>query len=147
MRARAGYENLSLNNSGTINANATNNTLTIGGDGGAITDSGLMEATNGGTLSLASAAAINNAGGTISAIDPAKIASTVNVSTTIEGGTWTTTGVGVMQTVGTATLDASSHGAITLSDGSTYTAGGSSNTKVTETSNSTSAHPRAARWR
>ena len=126
------YENLSVNNSGTINANSNGNTLTLGGNGSAVTNTGTLEATNGGTLALATSAAIDNNSGTILS---SGTGSTVNVSTTIQGGTLTTAGGGVMQTSGTAGLDASSHGAITLSDGSTYTAAGGSITNISGTLN------------
>jgi hypothetical protein len=114
------YGDLSLNNPGTINANSSANTLSIQGNGNSIVNTGLFEATNGGILSLATTSPINNAGGNITA---AGAGSTVNVSTSIQGGTLNTSGGGVMQTVGGATLDAVTNGAITISDGSTYTAG------------------------
>src|ERR1039458_350476 len=44
------YQDLSLNNSGTINANSNGNTLEIGGTGSSMINTGLFEATNGGTL-------------------------------------------------------------------------------------------------
>jgi hypothetical protein len=121
------YPNLSLTNSGTVNANSSGNTLTIGGSG-STTNTGLFEATNGGALDLATQNAINNTGGTITATGSG---STVNVSTAIQGGTLTTLNGGVMQTVSAATLDGSTQGAITLSDGSTYTAGTAGLTKIT----------------
>src|ERR1035438_3216593 len=61
------YQDLSLNNSGTINANSNGNTLEITGNGAAMVNSGLFEATNGGTLILTPLAAINNTGGNITA--------------------------------------------------------------------------------
>ncbi len=113
------YQNLNLNNTGTINANINGQTLWITGNGGSIVNGGLFEATNGGTLNLWTQAAINNNGGNITANN-----GTVNINTTIQGGTLNTLNGGVMQTAagGTAFLDASSQGPITLSDGSTYTA-------------------------
>jgi fibronectin-binding autotransporter adhesin len=125
---------LSLVNNGTIDANISSagNSLTIGGNGGSITNTGTFEATNGGILNLATQAAINNSAGTILA---SGAGSTVNVSTTIQGGTLTTSSNGVLQTSGSATLDAISEGAITLSDGSTYTAGASTTTAITGTLN------------
>src|SRR5208283_5015849 len=113
------YEDLSLDNTGTINANSSGNTLSIQGTGTSITNAGTFEATGGGTLNLATAAAINNQNGAIVAGN----GSTVNISTTVQGGTLTTQGTGVMQTVGTVTLDASTLGAITFTNGSTYLAG------------------------
>ena len=123
------YQNLSLNNSGIINANSNGSTLSIQGTGGSIVNSGTFEATHGGILTLATQAAINNNGGTISA---AGANSVVNVSTTIEGGTLSTSTGGVMQTSGGATLDGASQGAITVSDGSTYTAGAAGSGTVTK---------------
>lgn len=111
------YQNLSLNNSGTIDGNAAVSALVIGGDGSSIINSGTFEATGGGTLTLQPTAAINNAGGFITAN-----AGTVNVGATIQGGTLTTSNGGVMQTTAAgATLDASSQGAITLANESIYT--------------------------
>ena len=54
------------------------------------------------------------------------------MSTTIEGGTLSTSTGGVVQTTGAATLDASSQGAITVSDGSTYTAGAAGSGTITK---------------
>ena len=119
------YPNLSLANSGTINANSSNNTLTIGGDGTSITNTGTFEATNSGILTLATTAVIDNNQGAITAN-----AGTVNVSTTIQGGTLSTSNGGTIQTAGTAVLDASTEGAITLTNGSTYTAGSGTVTKL-----------------
>jgi fibronectin-binding autotransporter adhesin len=123
-------QNLSFTNNGTVNANASG-TLTVGGNGGTIINSGTMEATAGGTLSLATTAAIQNFG----TISSTGTGSTVNVGTTIVGGSLTTSGTSVMQTSGSATLDAADLGAITLTDGSTYTAGASTTTSLTGTLN------------
>ncbi len=125
----ATYQNLSLNNTGTINANSSGNTLSIQGTGGSIVNGGLLEATNGGTLNLATTAAINNTGKTIAATGASSV---VNVSTTIQGGALSTSGGGVMQTVGGATLDGLNHGAIAVADHSTYTAGAAGSNTVTK---------------
>jgi len=119
------YPDVSLANSGTVNANQAAGTLTIGGNGTSMTNTGTFEATGGGILSLATTAVIDNNAGLITANG-----GTVDVSTTIQGGTLNTSNSGVMQTVGTATLDASTQGAITLTDGSTYTAGSGTVTKL-----------------
>src|ERR1039458_8844018 len=95
----ATFRHLSLNNSGTIDANSSGNVLSIQGDGGSNVNSGTMEATSGGILDLATNAAINNNVGLITA----GTGSTVNVSTTIQGGSLSTTGTGVLQTSGAAT--------------------------------------------
>ena len=108
--------NLNLGNAGTINANSTTNALQIGGDG-SVTNTGTFKASGGGTLDLVTSNPINNATGNITADN-----GVVNVSTTIQGGTLNTLNGGVMQTTaGGAKLDGSAQGAITLSDGSTYT--------------------------
>jgi len=126
------YETLSLNNSGTINANSSTNTLTIGGNGPTITNSGLLEATSGGILAIATASPVNNSGGHITA---SGAGSTVEIGTGIEGGTLTTASGGVMETVGTTTLDGTTQGAITLANGTTYTAPATTLTKITGTLN------------
>ena len=122
------YGNMPLTNNGTINANSSGNTLSILSFVGPIVNAGLFEATNGGTLALGTTSAINNNGGTIAATGAGSV---VNVSTTIQGGTLSTSGGGLMQTIVGATLDASTHGAITLSDGSTYTAGAAGSGTIT----------------
>ena len=119
-----GYNGLSLNNQATVNANASGQTLSLSSSSG-ITNgissaAGTLEATGGGTLTISDA--VQNQYGSIIATGTG---STVNVNTTIEGGTLTTASGGVMQTDSSATLDGSTLGAITLSNGSTYTAGGS----------------------
>ncbi len=109
---------------GVINANAAGNTLTLNGSGG-ITNHGLLEATNGGTLQISSNVA--NQGATISAAT-----GTVGISSTIQGGTLTG---GNLQTVNSATLDGATAGALTLGPGSIYTGNGSTNTTVLGTIN------------
>ena len=81
------YQNLGLTNSGTINANTATNALTIGGTGSAVVNTGLFEATAGGTLLLASNAPVTNTGGTILTNGHG---STVTVNTAILGGTLST---------------------------------------------------------
>ncbi|MGD1032490.1 MAG: hypothetical protein ABSA05_15275, partial [Opitutaceae bacterium] len=123
-------QNLTINNSGTFNANSSGNTLELAGSGGTLTNTGFLEATSGGILLLApSGGAINNAGGTLSASGSG---STVQLNATLQGGTLSTSSGGVIQTQGTATLDGSTGaGAITITDGSAYTAGGTSSTTTT----------------
>ena len=55
------YENLNLNNMGTVDANSTANALEIGGNG-AITNAGTFEATAGGTLILGNQTVSHGAG-------------------------------------------------------------------------------------
>src|SRR5271169_2426192 len=107
-----GNGGLALNNSGTINANSSGQTLLLDGSGGT-TNSGLMEASSGGVLQL-DGITVNNAGGNITA----NSGSTVQLfgSTVIQGGTLTNSG----GTLGTpannvATLDGSTGaGAVTI---------------------------------
>ena len=128
----ADYPYLSLNNSGTINANSNANTLIMGGSGTAYTNSGTLEATGGGILDIAVPDPINDSGGKITSSGSG---STVEISSAIQGGTLKTTGGGIMETIGSATLDGSTEGAITLADGSTYTGGGSTTTSLIGTLN------------
>ena len=131
--AGALYQNLSLNNSGTINANSAGDTLSIQGNGSSMTNTGLLEATGGGTLSLSASAALVNAGGAITA---AGAGSTVVIDTQIQGGVLTTSGGGVIETGGGgAYLNGSTSGDITLSNGSTYSAGTSGLTAAVGTLN------------
>ena len=86
----------------------------------------MLEATNGGTL-LINNITVNNAGGNVTANG-----GVVQLkSATIQGGTLNALGGGTMETTPgtTATLDGTTHGALTISAGSTYTA---SNTGVTD---------------
>jgi filamentous hemagglutinin len=105
---------------GIVNANVSGQTLTL--NGGTVTNTGLLEATNGGNLQIS--ATINNLNGTIST--DSGLGSTVNVSSTIQGGTLT----GTLQTNGAATLDGSTQGTLTLSTGTTYTAGAGTTTQI-----------------
>src|ERR1700723_1731459 len=85
---------LILANTGTMNANVSGDTLVLQPDGSvANSNSGTLEATNGGTLELYGGS-WTNTGGTISAT----AGSTVNLvaSVSITGGTLTTTGNGVI---------------------------------------------------
>jgi hypothetical protein len=126
------YSALSLNNSGTVDSNSSGNTLTIAGTG-VITNTGLLEATGGGILAITATNPVNNLNGNITANGSG---STVEFSNAIQGGTLNTLNGGVMETVGTTILlDGTTEGAITLSDGSTYTAGAATLTSITGTLN------------
>ena len=100
--------------SGTVNANASGQTLTLNGSG-AFTNTGLLEATNGGTLQISTV--INNAGGNITASTGGVLS-----NSTIQGGTLNTPGILTIGTNSgqTSTLDGTTHGALTISAGSTY---------------------------
>jgi hypothetical protein len=132
---------MGVTNSGTIDANSAGGALTtlleldpagIGGGAPGITNTGLLEATNSGLLDIQSTT-VNNSGGNITAKGST---ATVELSnTTVQGGTLNTLTGGTLETVGSATLDGSTHGAITLSTGSTYTGALSSQTTVLGTIN------------
>ncbi len=128
------YPYLSMINSGTINSNVSGNTLTLGGNGTSWASTGVIEATGGGTLVIAPTNPLDNQGGIVKATGAG---STVEINgATVQGGTLTTSNGGVMETAsGGATLDGSTNGAITLSDGSTYTAGTTGLTKILGTLN------------
>src|SRR5258708_27225400 len=127
-----GNGGLTLANQGTIDANsaAGQATLVLNGSGG-VTNTGLLEATNGGTLSIQNS--ITNTGGNITA---SGTSSTVVLNgASITGGTLNSTGGGTMETGGSgATLDGSTAaGAVTLSGGSTYTASNNATTLLVGT--------------
>jgi hypothetical protein len=110
---------------GTIDANVSGQTLLL--NGGGITNSGTLEATNGGILSI-SGNTVNNAGASITA----NAGSVLIQGSTIVGGTLAglnggTFGQGNNSTV---TLDGSTAGALTLSSGSSWTTGPGSITYV-----------------
>ncbi len=126
-----GNSGLALSNAGTINANVSGQALTLNGSGG-ITNTKLIEATNGGVLQLSSVA-VNNAGGNITA----NSGSTVQLfgSTVIQGGTLNNNG-GVLGTPqgNVAYLDGSTaSGAITING--TYTSDLNTNTYLLGTIN------------
>ena len=107
-----GIENLgSFNNSGTINDNVptgTNNLQLLLGRAGASSNSGTIEATNGGGLVIGSTT-INNTGGTIAASGTnsyvALVGSLGTSGLTISGGTYTTSDGGTVYGEGFTTLD------------------------------------------
>jgi hypothetical protein len=118
-----GNGSLAVINGGTIDVNSSTGTgtLILNGSGG-ITNAngataGLIEATNGGTLQINSIT-VNNATGAITA----NAGSVQLVSATIQGGTLNELGGGTFETASgqNATLDGSTHGALTISAGSTY---------------------------
>jgi fibronectin-binding autotransporter adhesin len=118
-----GQNGMALNNGGTVNANVTSGTLSLNG-GGAVTNTGLLEATNGGILSITNN--VTNTGANITADG-----GTVSVNATITGGTLNQVGTGVL-TSGSATLNG-----VTISAGSTYNVGGQTFLEGTITNNGT----------
>jgi hypothetical protein len=100
IQGSGGISALHLANTGTINANVNGQTLAIGPNG-AWTNTNMLEATLGGTLTLAGA--LTNTGGTISAIGSGSVVQ-LNNNTSITGGTLTTSGGGLIKDPGTVTL-------------------------------------------
>jgi hypothetical protein len=128
-----GNGSLAVVNGGTIDANSSAGTKTLilngtgeitNADGGA---AGLLEATGGGTLEI-DGITVNNSGGAITA--NGGVVKLINA--TIEGGSLNVLGGGTMETVAgdTGTLDGKSHGALTISAGSTYTASNNATTDI-----------------
>ncbi len=122
-----GNNGLSLNNSGTVDANVSGQVLTLSSMTSGATNTGLLEATNGGVLNI-DGITVNNASGNITANG-----GTVQLfgNTTIQGGTLNTLNGGVLGTPNgnVANLDGSTvAGAVTING--TYTAGLGSETVV-----------------
>ena len=106
-----GYDQMTLVNAGTIDANQTNS-LTIQANGGT-TNTGLLEATNGGTLGFANTT-VTNAGATIDTTGGAISAS----SSTINGGTVKLTGGSLVNsTISGASVTVSGSGTLQLNGG------------------------------
>lgn len=85
-------------NQATINANSSGNSLQVQTSTAGFTNTGTLEASNGGTLLLVagSVVTLNNAGGTIQALD----SSTVQFEGyRLTGGTITTSGSGILQNI------------------------------------------------
>ncbi len=119
-----GNGGLTLSNAATIDANVSGGTLQLNGSGN-VTNTGLLEATSGGTLEINNT--VNNKGGNITANG----GTVAMQGATVQGGTLNTTGGGTMETVGSATLDGSTaSGAVTISSGSTYTASNNATTAL-----------------
>jgi hypothetical protein len=100
-----------FNNSGTINANVptgSNNLQLQLGRAGASTNTGTIEASNGGVLVVGSTT-INNTGGIIEAVgansNVSLVGSLGTSGLTISGGTYTTSGGGVVYAYGGTTFD------------------------------------------
>ena len=109
---------------GTIDANVSGGVLTVN-NGGGLTNTGLLEATNGGTLAFGGVS-VTNTGGNLTASGTGSVVSLFNTSVT--GGTLNTSGGGVIESGGTTTLNG-----VTLSSGSTYTASNNATTAVSGT--------------
>ena len=109
---------------GTINANVNGDNLVVNNTGG-ITNTGLLEATNGGSLAFGSVA-ITNTGGNITASGTGSVVVLTNTSVT--GGTLNTSGGGVIESSATTGLNG-----VTISSGSTFTSSNHSTTQVSGT--------------
>jgi hypothetical protein len=127
-----GFNGLTVVNEATIDANVSGQTLTLDSMTGGLTNTGIVEASNGGTLYI-DAVTVNNAGGNITA----NAGSTVQLvgNTTIQGGTLTNNGAFFGTPDGnSAILDGSTAaGAITING--TYTNGNASITYLLGTIN------------
>ena len=130
-----------FNNSGTINDNVPtgpNNLLLQLGRAGASTNTGIIEASNGGLLYIGSTT-INNTGGTIESVgansNVSLVGSLGSSGLTISGGTFTSSGGGVIYGGGGTTLDGTS-GAVTNS-GTFIVNDGGNNINVQGTLNNT----------
>jgi len=82
-----------LTNQATINADNSSAMLAV--NGSTTTNTGTLEATNGGTLELA--AVVDNAGGTIEALNGSTVILTNGFSGSVNGGILTTSGTGTIQ--------------------------------------------------
>ena len=110
---------LGIANQATIDANGSGQNLNLSQGGGVVTNTGTLEATAGGVLQIFSK--VTNTGGAITANG-----GTVNVIGTISGGTLNTLNGGVMETSG----GGANLSGVTISKGSTYTAGTGSTTQL-----------------
>ena len=109
---------------GTVDANIATDTLLLNGSGNII-NLGLMEATNGGILQITNV--VENAGANITADGGTVL---IDAGASIRGGTLNSLGGGTLGLgTGTAVIDGSAN-AITLSAGSTWTAGLGSQTTL-----------------
>jgi hypothetical protein len=115
-----GNNGLTVVNSGTVNANTTAGVagITLNG-GGTITNTGLLEATNGATLTVANN--VVNSGANITASGAGSVVDLDGVS--ITGGTLTASGGGALTTAGTTTLTG-----VTTASGTIYPVAGGTTT-------------------
>ena len=115
----AGSFGMTFNNAknGVVNANESGAQLVVGRNNsqGASTNTGLMEATNGGQMAIGSLT-LNNVGGTISASGTGSYVDFTNEGQggqTITGGTFTTSRGGVIYSGNSTTLDGTNGNTIT----------------------------------
>jgi hypothetical protein len=93
-----------VNQQGTIDANVSGGTLFVQSNAGGLVNTGVLEASNGGTLSIIQSAGVplNNAFGTIEALNGSTV---MNAAGVITGGTLTTVGTGIIQSSGNPVLN------------------------------------------
>jgi hypothetical protein len=105
-RGYIGSNEINLTNAGLVDANVAGNTLTVDPeDSAAAINTGVMQASGGGTLKL-TGGTFTNTGATIQALD----ASTVDLSgVTIIGGTLDTAGSGLIRGIGSVVLQDLTH--------------------------------------
>ena len=100
-----------MQNAGTISADQSNN-LTIFPNGKGFINTGVLQATAGGTLVLQSGT-FTNTGALIQAFDPSSVSTVQVTGATVVGGTMTTSGMGTFSVAGGATFtDVTSAGAV-----------------------------------
>ena len=116
-----GNFSLAIMNQSVINANVSGGTLTVLPNSNGITNTGVMQASSGGTLSIVG---MTNNSGLIEATGAGSIVETNGA--TINGGNLTTTNGGLIQNSGTATLTA-----VTITPGSTFQGNNGSTTFLT----------------
>jgi fibronectin-binding autotransporter adhesin len=128
-----GFNGLTVVNEATINANSSGQTLFLESISGGLTNTAILEASNGGTLYIDGVTVNNAGGGTITANAGSMVQLLGN--TTIQGGTLTNNGNFFGTPDGnSAILDGSTvAGAITING--TYTNGNGSNTSILGTIN------------
>ena len=95
-QGQIGKGETAITNQGTINANVRGGTLIMQSDAAGIRNSGVLEASDGGTLNIIQAPTtpLNNAGGTIEALNGSTV---MNAAGVITGGILTTSGTGVIE--------------------------------------------------
>ena len=128
-----GNGGLTVINNGTINANVSGQTLTLNGSGG-VTNTGTLEATNGGTLSIQGIAVYD----AVSSIQANGAGSSVLIqNSNIVGGALTTTGGGTIGQGNSSwvlldglTQVGSTPAGVTISNGTTWNTGSNSITNV-----------------
>jgi hypothetical protein len=110
-----GFGHLALDNTGTINANVSGGAIIVD-PGAASTNTGMLEASNGGALNLAFSS-WTNTGGTIEA----QAGSTVllNNGVTVTGGKLTTSGTGIILGDGATLVGVTNAGNFQIQDGQT----------------------------